>query len=175
VVPIRGNVDTRLGKVTDPDADRLDAVILAMAGLDRCGLLDVHRSRICPLPVERFIPAAGQGVLALEILAGRDEVRARVALIEDEPSRLALEAERSVVRRLEADCHSCLGLHVRSSPSGGWEAFALAGNPPQDQHVLTEASAATAEQVADALLQRLRDAGAHRWFSHGDSGNGLTV
>jgi hydroxymethylbilane synthase len=175
VVPIRGNVETRLGKLDADAEDRLDAVILAMAGLQRCGLIDENRRRIWPLPVERFVPAAGQGVLALEILSSRQDVRDRVESIEDEPTRLALEAERSVVTRLEADCHSCLGLHVRPSPSGGWEGFALAGNPDGSRHVQTEAFAQTADQVAQALYGQLGREGAHQWFSHGDSGSGLTV
>ena len=84
IVPIRGNVETRIRKVLDGKSGQLpfsaaengncpdfplDAVILAMAGLKRSGLLETHKDRIHPFPVEDFVPAAGQGTLALQCTA----------------------------------------------------------------------------------------------------------
>jgi hydroxymethylbilane synthase len=114
IVPLRGNVDTRLRKVLEEA--QVDATVLAMAGLIRAGLLEKNRTHICPLNVEEFIPAAGQGALAIEAAVANRRATDLAAAMDDEPSRQALEAERQVVAHLDADCRSSLAVHVRLVP-----------------------------------------------------------
>jgi len=106
VVELRGNVDTRLRKLADGE---VDAIVLARAGLERLGRLEEAGA---VLHGETFVPAAGQGVLALE---GRlDDPRASAAAraVQDEAAWTCLLAERAVVRTLGADCHSAVGAHA---------------------------------------------------------------
>ena len=96
VVPVRGNVDTRLGKV----GQGLDAVVLARAGLARLGRLDAITETLDPLQV---LPAPAQGALAVECRADDDLVGALKAL-DDPDSRVTVDAERALLRALEAGC-----------------------------------------------------------------------
>lgn len=111
VVAVRGNVDTRLGKVHDGD---LDAVVLAKAGLDRLDRLHEITEDFDPL---MFVPAPGQGALAIEHRAAdldddsaADLVRA-LREMDDPHSRAAVVAERALLAALEAGC---------SAPVGAW-------------------------------------------------------
>jgi len=97
IVPIRGNVQTRLRKI---DAE-LDCGILAAAGLIRLELADRITELVEP---ERILPAVGQGVLAIEARAGDTEVLSRLALLEHGKTRVAITAERSFLRRLGGGC-----------------------------------------------------------------------
>lgn len=103
VVPVRGNVDTRLGKVS---SGNLDAVVLARAGLVRLGRDDVVTEI---LDVDAMLPAPGQGALAVECRtadARADEIR---AYLDDEAARAAVTAERSLLAELEAGCTAPIG------------------------------------------------------------------
>jgi hydroxymethylbilane synthase len=98
VVHLRGNVDTRLRKMTEQG---LDAIILAAAGLNRLGLSHIPRAL---LSAEDMLPAISQGALGLEI---RDQDRAMeelLAFLDDPPSRIAVTAERAFLERLEGGC-----------------------------------------------------------------------
>jgi hydroxymethylbilane synthase len=97
-VPIRGNADTRLGKV---GAGELDAVVLAYAGLARIGRLDAVSQVFEP---EEMLPAPGQGALAVECRADDTTLAELLAVIDDPLSRAAVTAERSVLAALEAGC-----------------------------------------------------------------------
>jgi hydroxymethylbilane synthase len=97
-VPIRGNADTRLGKVSSGE---LDAVVLAYAGLARIGRLDAVSQVFEP---EDMLPAPGQGALAVECRAGDTELAGLLAAIDDPLSRAAVTAERTVLATLEAGC-----------------------------------------------------------------------
>ncbi len=98
VVPIRGNVDTRLRKARSGE---LDAVVLAAAGLLRLGLGD---ELLAPLDPETFTPSPGQGCLAVE--AREDDIRVLglVAAISNPPSRVALRGERAFLAKLGGSC-----------------------------------------------------------------------
>jgi len=104
IVDIRGNVDTRLRKVTD---GVLDGVILARAGLARIGRDDVITETLDPL---QMLPAPGQGALAVECRSG-DEVLVKelAAALDDPHTRAAVEAERSLLATLEAGCAAPVG------------------------------------------------------------------
>jgi hydroxymethylbilane synthase len=108
VVAIRGNVDTRLRKLAD-SGEGLDAIVLAHAGLQRLG----RSSEVGGvLDAERFVPAPGQGILALEGRAGDDATRAAVETITDKDTFACLIAERAVAQALDASCHTPLGAHA---------------------------------------------------------------
>jgi hydroxymethylbilane synthase len=103
VVPIRGNVDTRIGKVR---AGELDAVVLARAGLARLGRLDDACEVIDPLTV---LPAPAQGALAIECRADDPELVARLGGLDDDDTRTAVVAERALLAALEAGCTAPVG------------------------------------------------------------------
>lgn len=101
VVPLRGNVETRIAKVLD--RREVDATLLAAAGLERLGLSE-HAT--CPIPVEQVLPAAGQGALAVQIRLDDHISMRRCMPLNDAMTGIAVNAERQVVAALEADCHS---------------------------------------------------------------------
>jgi len=102
VVPIRGNVDSRMNRVggLGPDAD-LDAVVLARAGLARLGRLDAVTETLDPLQV---LPAPAQGALAVECRADDERTRQVLAALDDVPTRACVLAERTTLAALEAGC-----------------------------------------------------------------------
>ena len=118
IVPLRGNVPTRLRKL---ESEELDAVVLATAGLERLGLAERIDERISP---ELMLPAVGQGALALE--ARRDHPLARAAgAIGDPQTQECVTAERAVLTALAADCNVPLAAHAQSTPQGGLRLRAL--------------------------------------------------
>jgi hydroxymethylbilane synthase len=100
---IRGNVDTRLRKVRDGE---YDAVVVAAAGLRRLGIAFDEREA---LPIELCPPAPGQGALAVQIRASDDRLAATLAALDDAPTRLAVTAERALLRAMGASCEIPLG------------------------------------------------------------------
>lgn len=103
LLPLRGNVPTRLGRVAEGD---LDAIILARAGLMRLGL-DSHISEV--FSIERMLPAPAQGALAIQCRA--DDLGLWILLrnLDDEPTRLAVRAERSLLHALHGGCSVPVG------------------------------------------------------------------
>jgi len=102
-VSIRGNGDTRIGKVA---AGECDAVVLAYAGLDRLGRLDDVSEAFA---TDDVLPAPGQGALAVECRADRADLRELLAAVDDPPSRAAVAAERATLATLEGGCHAPIG------------------------------------------------------------------
>jgi hydroxymethylbilane synthase len=98
VVPLRGNVDTRLKKM---EALGLDALILAAAGLNRLGLGHLYQ---CCVSATDMLPAVSQGALGLEVRSADHDLRELVAFLDDRPTRLAVTAERAFLARLEGGC-----------------------------------------------------------------------
>lgn len=117
-VPIRGNVDTRIGYVTSGE---LDAVVLAAAGLSRLGRLAEVTQLIDP---DQVLPAPGQGALAIECAAAHTELAAWLAGLDDPVTRAAVTAERTLLAVLEAGCSAPVGALAEtiSAPDGAqWE------------------------------------------------------
>ena len=114
VVPIRGNVPTRLEHVA---SGRLDAVVLARAGLARLGRLDVITEVI---DLADMLPAAGQGALAIECRADRGDVLAVVDPVADATAQACVQAERALLATLEAGCTAPIGAHacIVAAPGG---------------------------------------------------------
>ncbi|WP_093799682.1 hydroxymethylbilane synthase [Streptomyces sp. Wb2n-11] len=102
-VPIRGNIDTRVGYVRSGE---LDAVVLAAAGLNRIGRIDEVTEF---LAVDLVLPAPGQGALAVECAATSVDLAAALAELDDPHSRAAVTAERSLLAALEAGCSAPVG------------------------------------------------------------------
>jgi len=104
--PLRGNVNTRLAKL---EAGDYDAIILAAAGLKRLGFGGRIREL---LPFEVALPAIGQGVLAIEFLAGRDDLAELLAPFVDASARAAADAERALGLVVEGSCEVPVGGHA---------------------------------------------------------------
>lgn len=104
LVALRGNVDTRLRKL---QSEEVDAVILAAAGLARLGLTPAHAE---PLDMRTFVPAIGQGALAVESRC--DPIADVLRLIEDRAARQAVEAERAFLYGVGGDCFTPLAAHA---------------------------------------------------------------
>lgn len=104
--PIRGNVDTRLEKL---EAGVCDAVVIAKAGLDRLGLALHHA---IPLAEHDFVPAVGQGTLAVEAREADRETLELLAGLDDTRTKMEALAERAFLRRLGASCHTPVAGHA---------------------------------------------------------------
>jgi hydroxymethylbilane synthase len=155
ILPLRGNVTTRLRKLDD---GAYDAVILAAAGLERLGLAGRIRSR---LPLERCLPAAGQGALAIECRAERDDLLRLLAPLHHEPTALCVKAERLVARLLAASCTVPLGVHAEFDGPQMW-LRSFVGAPDGRCTVRAECRGAAAEieALGQALVAKLRAKGA---------------
>jgi hydroxymethylbilane synthase len=105
-VPIRGNANTRLGKV---GSGELDAVVLAYAGLVRIGYANAITHVFEP---EEMLPAPGQGALAVECRDGEPELAALLEAVTDQASMAAVTAERSLLEALEAGCSAPIGAYA---------------------------------------------------------------
>jgi hydroxymethylbilane synthase len=106
VAPLRGNVETRLRKLDDGEAD---AIILALAGLRRLGL-EGRATRI--MSADEFLPAAGQGAIAVETREDDAETRALLAKIDHSDTSTAVAAERAFLAVLDGSCKTPIGAHA---------------------------------------------------------------
>jgi hydroxymethylbilane synthase len=107
IIPLRGNIDTRIGKL---DNGELDAIILASAGLDRMGWSDRITERIDP---KIILPAMGQGAVGIECRKHDLETMAVIGQLDHEASQLAVEAERAFVGVLEGGCQIPIGAYAQ--------------------------------------------------------------
>ena len=154
---IRGNVDTRMRKVTDGE---LDAVVLARAGLARVGRLSVITETLDPL---QMLPAPAQGALAVECRVDDvDTEHLLQSVLDDQASRAAVAAERAVLARLEAGCHAPVGALaevVEDLDEDGRVALRLSlrGVVATDDDVLVRASATGETTAAEQLGLELAD------------------
>lgn len=114
VVSIRGSVQTRLEKL---QTEKLDAVVLAAAGLDRLGLGEQIRTRLEP---EQMLPAVGQGILAVEIRTGDDATLQRLAPLHHPPTAHAGAAERAMLAALGGGCQVPIAGHALQDAQGWW-------------------------------------------------------
>ena len=117
VVGIRGNVDTRLRKLFAPAADepKLDALVLAAAGLKRLGRADVITQ---DLDEDAMIPAPNQGQLAIEVRTDDVGLKAKVDALGNDEAEAVASAERGFLREIGADCHMPVGALARAMESG---------------------------------------------------------
>jgi hydroxymethylbilane synthase len=151
VLELRGNVDTRLGRLRD---GAYDAIVLARAGLDRLG-----RGAEATAVLDELVPAAGQGSLAITVRADDGATHETVAAVSDAVAERCLVAERALVRALEADCHTPVGAHAVAA-NGGLLMRAFVGAPDGSMWVRDELAGDDPEALGDEVARRLRAAGA---------------
>lgn len=157
IAGLRGNVDTRLGKVTD---GTLDAVVLARAGLSRLGRLDAVTEVLDPMQV---LPAPGQGALAIECRSTDTALVEALGALDDAATRAAVTAERTLLAVLEAGCTAPVGAYAEAAEGEeGLELYIRAVVASRDGSVSIRKSATGslggAEQVGrDLALELLAD------------------
>ena len=151
LIPLRGNVDTRMRKL---QAGEFDAIILAAAGLARLGFTDAIREYISP---ERMCSAAGQGALAIETRADDPETVEAVKFFNDPATRAAVTCERACLNALGGGCQVPIGAYAVPVPEG-LLLHALVASPDGRQIVREQRSSANPEklgiEVGRALLAR---------------------
>ena len=136
IVPMRGNVETRLRKV---DAGEVDATVLAVAGLKRLGLAGAATAIF---DVEEFLPAVGQGAIAIETRVNDEKTRELVSTIGDADTAAALAAERAFLAVLDGSCRTPIAGHAQVgaqtirfrgmiAKTDGSEAWDLSGEAPR--------------------------------------------
>ena len=158
VVGMRGNVDTRLRKLAAA-ADGVHAIVLARAGLQRLGR---EREIGAVLDPARFVPAPGQGALALEGRAGDGRAHSAAQQIGDSEALACLLAERALSRELEADCHTPLGAHAVPQGGGRLRLRGWVGLPDGSHWIRDEllGEGADPEALGREVAGRMRAAGA---------------
>ncbi len=155
IVPLRGNVQTRLNKI---EQENLDAVVLALAGLRRLGLEDRVTEILAP---EVSLPAIGQGALAIECRAEDAQTNARLAPLRHAESTLATRAERAFLARLGGGCQVPLGAYA-TLEGDTLRLRAFVGSPDGERTVSGErrGPATDGESIGRALAEDLIGRGA---------------
>jgi hydroxymethylbilane synthase len=155
VVALRGNVPTRLRKL---EQNNWDAIVLARAGLERLGiLLDTSTWFFETLPTETFLPAGGQGVIAMQLRAGDENLRAILEPVNDRQTFLCLRAEREFLRLLQSDCNAPVGVLAKIDGDRmklRAQFFEPGAAAPLQAEV--EGAPDDGERLAATLLERLR-------------------
>jgi len=153
VIPLRGNVNTRLQKLAD---GHYDAIILACAGLERLGMQSHITSEF---PVDVMLPAAAQGVVGIECMADRGDLRDVLASLEDPLSKLTTTAERAVAATLDANCQSPVASYA-TVENDSLTIDALVASPDGKTVIREQVSGSIdaaeelGQEVAESLLRR---------------------
>ncbi|MCO1598840.1 hydroxymethylbilane synthase [Micromonospora sp. RHAY321] len=174
VTPIRGNVDTRLGRVLGPEAD-LDAVVLARAGLARIGRADVITETLDPM---LMLPAPAQGALAVECRVDDQELVELLAVLDHAPSHAAVTAERALLATLEAGCSAPVAAYAELAEGDDGDEIYLRGavispDGTRDLRLSRTGTPADAAEIGKALAAELLDLGADSILGHeGHTGSG---
>lgn len=159
---LRGNVDTRLRRLNDGE---FDAILLAVSGLNRLGLSEVIRER---LSINTFLPAPGQGALALQTREA-DVGAPWVSALNDPTTALCVAAERGAMRMLEGSCHTAIGAHA--TVAEGQLSLAVEMLAPDGSArwrrtgVIDEADVAQAMALGERLGAEIHAAGGDQKFS----------
>ena len=166
VVDIRGNVPTRVRKLLD--TGEWAATMLARAGLERLDILPVGAAEFdfegrpvhaAVLPAEHFLPAAGQGAVAIEALRKNSAAQAAIELINHAPTFQRVTAERAFLARLQAGCQTPVGAHSWFAGDGKLSMKVRVFDEEDESAGPAEAEASAdadaPEQLVDALMQNL--------------------
>jgi hydroxymethylbilane synthase len=156
-VPIRGNAGTRLAKV---ESGELDAIVLGHAGLARIGRLDAVSQVFEP---EEMLPAAGQGALAVECSAGREDLVALLGCIDDPVSRAATTAERSLLGGLQAGCSAPVGAYAAGTDVLRLHGVVVAADGGMALRGSASGSLAQADEIGRQVAADLLGRGAARY------------
>lgn len=156
----RGNVDTRLRKLGE---GRVDAILLAAAGLDRLEKTEWVRERLEP---KDFCPAAGQGSLGIETREGDAQTMEALAFLNNPATRFAVTAERTALAALGGGCQVPIGIHCRAVPGAAEkiEIFGVVADPGSGKTIRIYETAATVSadpvELGRLAARKLLDAGA---------------
>jgi hydroxymethylbilane synthase len=157
-VPVRGNADTRLARVTSGE---VDAVVLAYAGLVRISRLDAVTQVFEP---EEMLPAPGQGALAVECRSDQPDLAALLAACADDPAtRAATTAERSLLAALEAGCSAPVGGYAAGAEGLRLRAVVVAADGETALRASAGGPAAEAERLGREVAAELLRRGAGRY------------
>jgi hydroxymethylbilane synthase len=163
LVDLRGNVPTRLRKLVQ---NPFDGIVLARAGLERLGF-DCTRGElqfedrvlhVSLLPNDRFVPAGGQGIVALEIRAEDSSARSLLSEINHAESLLCLRAEREFLRLLQGDCGTPVGVLARihgDEMELRAQIFTEAGRQPKSGSIRASLDQQQPEAIAAALFEEI--------------------
>ena len=165
VTPIRGNVDTRIKRVTGPEAD-LDAVVLAKAGLVRLGRAGEITETLDPM---LMLPAPAQGALAVECRHDDHDLVEALGALDDGPTRAAVTAERALLATLEAGCSAPVAAYAEVAEGEDGDEIYLRGAviSPDGEHAIRLSRTGTpadAGEIGKALAAELLDLGADTLF-----------
>jgi hydroxymethylbilane synthase len=153
IVPLRGNVATRLAHIENGDAD---ATLLAAAGLDRLDMPNVG----APLPLSQFLPAASQGAVGIDRLTSRNELVPFLAAINDVDTFVAVQAERALLEALGGNCHSPIAALAQVEGSQirlKGEVFTADGREMHAGEIVYDAPGDGPAQLAEQLLANASD------------------
>lgn len=155
VVPLRGNVDTRLGKLQNGE---YDAIILACAGLQRLGLGE-HITQVLEAP--EWLPAVTQGIIGLQCRSDDEAIKSLIAPLADAAASVQSRAERVVAAMLEGSCQVPLGVYASLSGERV-QVDAMVGKPDGSEVLRAsgEGLQADAEDIARRVANELLDSGA---------------
>ncbi|MGI9219980.1 MAG: hydroxymethylbilane synthase [Woeseiaceae bacterium] len=155
IEPLRGNVNTRLAKLVNGE---YDAIVLAVAGLERLGLAESISQTFTP---DQMLPAAAQGVIGIECLTENVALRALLADLNDQTASRTSLAERTIARILQANCQSPVAAHA-TTVGGVMTISALVAMPDGSRVVRDSVGGPSddAELLATRLAQQLIDSGA---------------
>jgi hydroxymethylbilane synthase len=162
VIDLRGNVPTRLRKLAQ---NNWDAIVLARAGLERLGFLLAHTEIdfegrqffLEVLPHRIFLPAGGQGMIALQIRANDQSTHALLEPVNDRDTLLCLEAEREFLRGLHGDCNFPVGVNATiSNGKMKLRAQVFEGESPAPRQAEVEGGCDEGGTLATELLRRIK-------------------
>jgi hydroxymethylbilane synthase len=152
VTMLRGNVQTRLGKVRD---GTVDATLLAVAGLRRLGLEHLVDVALSP---ETMVPSAGQGIVGITVREEDEELRELLSAIEDPEARIVSLAERALLDALDGSCRTPVGSYAVLQPNGELRLTGLVASEDGTFHLrrVMIGSAADAARMGTALGESLK-------------------
>jgi hydroxymethylbilane synthase len=155
IIPLRGNVDTRLKKL---ESGEYEAIILAAAGVHRLGL-DQHLR--CQIPAETMCPAAGQGALAIEIRRADSSLRSLLSFLDHADTRAAITCERAVLGGLGGGCQVPIGAFAEKR-GGTLHLTTMVGSPDGREVLREQASGSDPEELGRRMAEVLLKRGADR-------------
>lgn len=182
---IRGNVPKRIAKLLDP-AEKLDAIVLAAAGLKRLNL-DLSQFHIHKLSLQECIPAAAQGVLALQIREDDDYLATLLQGIHDEQVADVVSVERAILKALDGGCQQPIGIYCTKNPINGYQVWAVRSKVctdfPQRIFIEDTCKETIIEQVVNLLKGKgktkkvfiSRDLDEHSFLKRALKNNGHTI
>jgi hydroxymethylbilane synthase/uroporphyrinogen III methyltransferase/synthase len=151
IVPIRGNIDTRIRKMHE---QKLDGIVLAAAGLKRLG----RESEITQyLSVEEMIPAPAQGVLAIELRADDTALLAKVNALSDAKTEREVRAERGFLKGIGGDCHLPIGAFADTAEDGTLTLRALFGSADGSSLKTVVLSGADPDLLGEKAVRKIRE------------------